>query len=284
MTKISCRPWILLIILAGCAPRQTPNLPPNPPTISPEKSFSLVWQDEFNGPDGSAPDPAKWNYSTGGSGWGNGELQCYTNRIENSYLAGGMLVIEAEKEDYMGCKYTSARLNTLAKGKWKYGRFEIRAKLPTTQGIWPAFWLLPTDITRYGNWPSSGEIDIMELVGKEPGRVNGTLHFGNPHQSITDHYDLPDGGDFSGDFHVFTLEWAPEKMTWFVDGKLFLTADRWSTSMEGFSFPAPFDVDFYLIMNVAVGGNFPGNPDASSIFPQRMFVDYVRIYQEKEQR
>ena len=281
--KTTCRLLVFLIILSGCAPHPSPNSPAVTPEVSPGKVFSLVWQDEFDGPDGSSPDPGKWNYSTGGNGWGNGELQCYTDRIENSYIAEGMLVINAEKEEYMGCRYTSARINTLVKGEWKFGRFEIRAKLPTTQGVWPAFWLLPADITRYGGWPSSGEIDIMELIGKEPGRVNGTLHFGNPHQWITGHYDLPAGAVFSEDFHVFSLEWTPEEIVWFVDGEPFQTADQWSTSVEDNPFPAPFDVDFYLIVNVAVGGNFPGNPDATSIFPQRMLVDYVRVYQENEQ-
>jgi beta-glucanase (GH16 family) len=250
----------------------------NPINSTPTKGYSLVWYDEFNQPDGESPDPKKWNYSTGGNGWGNGELECYTDRTNNSFIDRGMLVITAVQEDYMGCKYTSARLNTLVKGSWKYSRFEIRAKLPTTQGIWPAFWLLPSDITRYGGWPASGEIDIMELVGKEPGRVTGTLHFGNPHTMITNHLDLPVGAKYSDEFHVFSLDWEPTEIHWYVDGKLFQTANQWFTSVENSTFPAPFDVMFYLIINVAVGGNWPGNPDATSTFPQSMYVDYVRVY------
>ena len=249
---------------------------------NPAKGYSLVWNDEFARPDASSPDPKKWNYSTGGSGWGNSELECYTDRNENSFVENGMLVIRAVQEEYMGCQYTSARLNTLSKGEWKYGRFEIRAKLPTAQGIWPAFWLLPSRITRYGNWPASGEIDLMELVGKEPGRVNGTLHFGNPHTTITNHFDLLVGADFSDDFHVFALDWEPTEIHWYVDGKLYLTADQWFTSVEDSPFPAPFDVEFYLIINVAVGGSWPGNPDATSTFPQSMYVDYVRVYKIME--
>jgi beta-glucanase (GH16 family) len=246
---------------------------------NPAKGYSLVWNDEFARPDASSPDPKKWNYSTGGSGWGNSELECYTDRNENSFVENGMLVIRAVQEEYMGCQYTSARVNTLSKGEWKYGRFEIRAKLPTAQGIWPAFWLLPSNITRYGDWPASGEIDMMELVGKEPGRVNGTLHFGKPHTTITNHFDLPVGTDFSDDFHLFALDWGPTEINWYVDGKLYLPADQWFTSVGNSPFPAPFDVEFYLIINVAVGGSWPGNPDATSTFPQSMYVDYVRVYQ-----
>jgi beta-glucanase (GH16 family) len=277
MTKRLYWPLIILILLEGCAPRQTPDARPGTPPALP--SYSLVWQDEFSQPDGSAPDPEKWNYSTGGGGWGNGELENYTDRRGNSYIQDGMLVIQAEQEEYMGRKYTSARLNTMLKGDWKYGLFEIRAKLPTTQGIWPAFWLLPSDITRYGSWPASGEIDIMELVGKTPGRVSGTLHFGNPHRWITGQYDLPDGADFSEDFHVFALEWTPAGISWYVDEKPYQTVDQWFTSVENSPFPAPFDVPFYLIMNVAVGGSFPGAPDSTSVFPQKMYVDYVRVFQ-----
>jgi beta-glucanase (GH16 family) len=269
-----------LILLVSCLPsHQASSVTINTIKSNPTKGYSLVWDDEFNQPDGSSPDKNKWNYSTGGNGWGNSELECYTNRTNNSFINKGMLVIQAEQEEYMGCKYTSARLNTLTKGNWKYARFEIRAKLPTTEGIWPALWLLPSNITRYGSWPASGEIDIMELIGKEPGRVTGTLHFGNPHTSITNNFDLPVGVKFSDDFHIFTLDWEPTKINWYVDGKLYQTANQWFTSVENSPFPAPFDVEFYLIMNVAVGGNWPGNPDATSTFPQSMDVDYVRVYQ-----
>lgn len=271
--------FLFFMALAACLPSHqatSGNMSTRNTTLT--NGYSLVWDDEFNQPDGSSPDTKKWNYSTGGNGWGNSELECYTDRNNNSFINKGMLVITAIQEEYMGCKYTSARLNTLVKGYWKYGRFEIRAKLPATQGIWPAFWLLPADITRYGSWPASGEIDIMELVGKEPGRVTGTLHFGNPHNSITNHFDLPVGTDYSDDFHVFSLDWEPAEIHWYVDGKLFQTANQWFTSVENSPFPAPFNVEFYVIINVAIGGNWPGNPDATSTFPQSMYVDYVRVY------
>jgi beta-glucanase (GH16 family) len=247
---------------------------------TPSNIYTLVWADEFDQPDGSPPDPTKWNYSTGGGGWGNSELEYYTDSIENSYIKNEMLVIEAQKDRYMGCDYTSARLNSLVKGSWKYGRIEIRAKLPNTQGIWPAIWMLPTNITHYGSWPVSGEIDIMELVGKEPGSVYGTLHFGNPHTQISTHYDLPTDYTFADGFHIFILDWQPTQISWYVDGNLYQTANQWFTSMEDSPFPAPFDVEFYLIMNVAVGGNWPGRPNSTSVFPQRMYIDYIRIYQE----
>jgi beta-glucanase (GH16 family) len=189
-------------------------------------------------------------------------------------------VIEARQERVMGSNYTSARLNTIVWGQWKYGRFEIRARLPNTQGIWPAFWLLPANL-HYGHWPAGGEIDIMEMIGSEPGRVYGTLHFGNPHEMNSGTYDLPIGQDFSDDFHVFALAWEPGLVRWYVDDVLYHTADEWFTSGDG-EFPAPFDQEFYLIINVAVGGYWPGSPDSTSVFPQYLYVDYVRVYQEAQ--
>jgi beta-glucanase (GH16 family) len=272
----------LLLACAGCVPTAV-EIPPTesalPPSPTPEK-WHLVWSDEFDAPDGSIPDPAKWNYTIGGSGFGNGELQYYTDDPQQACIENGMLVIKADRKTVMGRDYISARLNTMVKGTWKYGRFEIRAKLPDTQGIWPAFWLLPMYIN-YGNWPASGEVDIMELIGKEPGRVYGTLHYGNPHKSQSAYYDLHDGRKFSDDFHVFSLEWEPEQFRWYVDGTLYLTADQWFTSAPGKAFPAPFDQPFYLIINLAVGGHWPGSPDSFSTFPQFLYVDYVRIYQEQ---
>jgi beta-glucanase (GH16 family) len=271
--------WLAaLLLLAGCGQARTPAADLTP-SASPATGYQLVWSDEFDVPDGSAPDPGKWNHSTGGSGWGNGELEYYTDSVNNAYVSAGMLVIQTRQESMMGRDYTSARLNTMVYGQWTYGRFEIRARLPDTQGIWPAFWLLPA-LARYGSWPAGGEIDIMELIGSEPGRVYGTLHYGNPHQSIGGHYDLSAGQVFADDFHVFALEWEPSQIRWYVDGALYQTADEWFTSKPNAPFPAPFDQPFYLILNVAVGGNWPGSPDSTSVFPQSMHVDYVRVYQE----
>ncbi len=206
-------------------------------------------------------------------------MQCYTDRTDNAYVEDGALVIKAQREDYKKWRYTSARLVTRNQGDWLYGRFEIRAKLPYGQGIWPAIWMLPTD-WEYGGWPVSGEIDIMELVGHEPGRVYGTLHYGAPHQYTGDHYDLPAGETFADNYHIFALEWEPGEIRWYVDGYHYQTQTEWFTSSTIGTYPAPFDRRFHLIMNVAVGGAWPGYPDETTVFPQYMYVDYVRVYQK----
>ncbi len=274
---------VLALTAAGCSSTSDADVAgsENTAIVTPTpKKWTLVWSDEFIQPDGSIPDPAKWNYTTGGSGFGNGELQYYTDDPQNAYIENGMLVIKAEEKTYMGRDYVSARLNTNVKGAWKYGRFEIRAKLPNTQGIWPAFWLLPQYIN-YGNWPASGEVDIMEFIGREPSRVYGTLHYGNPHESQQGYYDLHNGETFADNFHTFTLEWEPEQFRWYVDGNLYRIINQWFTSAPGKKFPAPFDQSFYLIVNLAVGGHWPGSPDSFSTFPQYLYVDYIRIYQEQ---
>jgi beta-glucanase (GH16 family) len=244
-----------------------------------ENVWEPVWADEFEQPDGSAPDPAKWNHQEGGNGWGNGELQHYTDDINNAFIQDGMLVIRANKEYMLGRDYTSARLTTQFRGDWTYGRYEIRAKLPTTQGIWPAFWLLPSR-ARYGSGPAGGEIDIMELIGSAPGTSYGTLHFGNPAERSSGEFNLPNGETFSDDFHVFAVEWESHEIRWYVDDVLFHSETEWFTSARKDAvYPAPFDQDFYFIMNIAVGGHWPGDPDDTSVFPQMMYVDYVRVHQ-----
>jgi beta-glucanase (GH16 family) len=195
-----------------------------------------------------------------------------------------MLLIEARKEKFTGPDrsrdYTSARLRTLGKGDWKYGKIEVRAKLPKGKGIWPAIWMMPTD-NRYGNWPSSGEIDIMELLGHEPGVIHGTLHYGD---RVKRHLEKGEKftfskGTFADEFHVFGLEWEEGKISWSVDGKVYQTQKDWHTRDAGF--PAPFDQRFHLILNVAVGGIWPGEPDEKTEFPCAMVVDWVRVYQRK---
>ena len=271
--------FLLMITLLTACTSPTPT-PAGPPTATPSADWKLIWADEFDLPDDSPVDPAKWSFAVGAGGWGNGEFQYYTdNRLENAHIENGMLVITARKEDFMGQDYTSARLLTNRKGDWLYGRFEIRAKLPSGQGIWPAIWMMPTDVT-YGGWPKSGEIDIMELIGKEPSRVYGTLHFGAPHDSKGGFYDLTAGQVFADDFHVFALEWEPTEIRWYVDGYHYQTQTRWFTSSTKGKFPAPFDQRFYLIMNVAVGGAWPGPPNETTVFPQSMLVDYVRVFQK----
>lgn len=169
-------------------------------------------------------------------------------------------------------------MTTQFKGDWTYGRYDIRAKLPNTQGTWPAFWLLPSRGV-YASGTVGGELDIMEMIGSEPNRVYGTLHFGNPPERASNSHVLQDGANYSDDFHIFALEWEPNEIRWYVDGDLFHTVTKWFTSAKNAAYPAPFDQDFYLIVNAAVGGIWPGSPDETSIFPQRMYVDYVRVYQ-----
>ncbi|MFH1197873.1 MAG: glycoside hydrolase family 16 protein [bacterium] len=243
--------------------------------------YQLIWDDEFNG---AEIDKSKWEHEVNGHGGGNNELQYYTDRAENSFIQNGKLVIAALQEEYTGDDgtryYTSARLRTANKGDWKYGRLDIRAKLPYGQGLWPAIWMLPTDWS-YGGWPTSGEIDIMELLGQEPDKVYGTLHYGGStsgHQSNGGSLKLS-SGSFAATFHTFTIEWEENVMRWYVDDHLFYTSNEWSTDEA--SYPAPFDQRFHLILNVAVGGNWPGNPTTETIFPQKMEVEYVRVYKKK---
>jgi beta-glucanase (GH16 family) len=250
-----------------------------------EKSqWTLVWSDEFDGPDGSRPDPAKWKFEVGGNGWGNHELEYYTNRPENSFIRGGNLVIQALKENFTGPdhvtrEYTSARMTTQGLFEQAYGRFEARLKIPRGQGLWPAFWLLGNDIGRIG-WPGCGEIDIMENIGKEPSMVHGSLH--GPGYSgdrdYTSEDKFPGGVHFFDDFHVFAIEWEPKAVRFFVDQELYatFTPARLPAGMKWV-----FDHPFFVILNVAVGGDWPGPPDSTTVFPQTMLVDYVRVYKPR---
>ena len=280
---LSC--FLLLLFVASCDDSDivSENNGNEDPTNDPEEEleWQLVWSDEF---DGDELDTDKWSfqYGTGESegltGWGNNELQYYTDREENVTVDNGKLIITAREESFEGMGYTSARIRTKDKGDWKFGRFEFRAKLPEGQGIWPAIWMMPTD-DRYGTWAASGEIDIMELVGHEPDVVHGTLHYGGQwpnNVNSGDEYQL-ESGKFSDDFHTFTLEWEEGEMRWYVDGEHYQTQDDWYT--EGHAFPAPFDERFHLLINLAVGGNWPGNTDASTEFPQELIIDYARVYQ-----
>ena len=247
------------------------------------QDYQLVWSDEF---EGSELDLSKWEYMTGDgtayglpSGWGNNELQWY--RPDNVTVENDHLVITAKKETYSGKNYTSARIRTINKGDWKYGRFEFRIKFPFGKGIWSAIWMLPTDNV-YGGWAASGEIDIVEHLGHEPYNVHGTLHYGGPWPQNT-HSGMSNTlqeGTFADDFHLFALEWEEGIIKWFVDDSLYQTQTSWS-STNG-EFPAPFDQRFHLLINVAVGGNWPGNPDATTTFPQMLEVDYVRVYQKSD--
>ena len=248
-----------------------------PPRTQPP-IWQMVWDDEFNE---STIDLSKWEHEVNARGGGNSELQYYTDRPENSYLENGRVVMRALQEHFTGPEgtreYTSARLRTKNKGDWKYGRFETRAQLPYGKGLWPAIWMLPTDHI-YGEGTASGEIDIMELLGHEPNKVYGTLHYGaeEPNNiSSGDSYTLPTG-DFSDDFHVFALEWEPTEIRWYVDDTLYQTQTKWYTTNA--PYPAPFDQRFHLLLNVAVGGSWPGSPNATTVFPQTMTVEYVRVF------
>ncbi len=236
--------------------------------------YDLVWRDEFNG---SALNTADWTHETGAGGWGNQELQYYTDRPDNAYLEDGRLVIEAKKESYSGSPYTSARLITQNKQLFQYGRVDIRAILPEGQGIWPALWMLGANISGVG-WPACGEIDIMELIGHQPSTVHGTAHWGPQGQGYSNHiggsYSL-DGEKYSERYHVFSIVWEKDNIKWYVDENEFFRLSRANVNGN-----YPFNGEFFFIFNIAVGGQWPGYPDESTAFPQRMYVDYIRVFQE----
>jgi beta-glucanase (GH16 family) len=244
--------------------------------------WRMVWSDEFKQPDGSAPDASKWNCEIGGGGWGNHELECYTSRTNNVRIEDGKLVIEARKESYQGNNYTSARL--LTKGKWSlnYGRVEARIKIPRGEGIWPAFWMLGTNIDSAG-WPTCGEIDIMENIGKEPGTVHGTIHGPqsggdyNGGLGVSGKYMLSNGAALADDYHDYAIEWTTNCISWFIDGKKYFEATPAKIPKNS---KWVFDQPQFILLNLAVGGGWPGYPDATSSYPQRMIVDYVRVYEK----
>ncbi len=240
----------------------------------------LTWADEFNAAANTPINSARWTHDVGGGGWGNNQLEYDTNSTRNvAHDGAGNLVITARRENaglncwYGPCQYTSARIKTQGKFTQRYGRFEARIKIPRGQGIWPAFWMLGDNMPTVG-WPNAGEIDILENIGREPTRVHGSLHGpgysgGNP---LTGSY--APGYTFADAFHTFAVDWGPTSVTWLVDGVAYQT----KTSSQTNGNPWVFDHPFFLILNVAVGGNWPGSPDASSPYPQTMLIDYVRVY------
>ena len=242
-----------------------------------QSTWNLIWNDEFNGTAGSMPDSTKWAYELGGTGWQNNrELQYYTNRADNASLDGqGHLIITARQEEYKNRYYTSARLNTAGKFESTYGRFEARIKLPQGQGLWPAFWMLGSNI-KQSPWPACGEIDIMENIGREPATNRGSLHGQGYSGGHNLHGRLDLNTKLSDDFHIYAIEWEPNVVRFYLDNVLYQTrtpddvpdGSKWA-----------FDHPFYMILNVAVGGNWGGNPDSTTVFPQQMIVDYVRVYQ-----
>ena len=245
-----------------------------------QSNWELVWAEEF---DTDTLDMGNWEYQigTGASeglfSWGNNERQYYTDREENIYLEDNKLHIRALDGDFANRSYTSARIRTKDKADFKYGKFEIRAKVPEGQGMWPAIWMMPTESV-YGTWPKSGEIDIMELVGHIPNVVHGTVHYGPDWPNNLEHGGsiTKSDGNYSDDFHVYSIIWKPDQIDWFVDGQLYARTTPSHLAPHNW----PFDQYFHFILNVAVGGNWPGDPDETTEFPQEMIVDYVRVYED----
>jgi beta-glucanase (GH16 family) len=235
--------------------------------------YTLTWSDEFNG---TTLDPTNWNYEIGGSGWGNHELEYYTSSTNNAFLSSGCLVIEARKETMGSNNYTSARLTTAGKRPFKYGRVDIRAKLAVSKGMWPALWMLGSNISTVP-WPACGETDIMELIGTNPKQVIGSVHWlkGDGSEGTLNNAYTLSAGDFSQSFHVFSMIWTQASIQFLVDDHVYETAYKTDVTSGTW----PFDAPSFFIFNVAVGGDWPGSPDASTIFPQRMFVDYIRVFQ-----
>lgn len=249
-----------------------------------DPAYKLVWEDNFDGTELNRDD---WNVELHDPGWVNAEWQEYVDCEDNIYVKDGNLVIQPIKmkvdhKDY----YTSGRVNTQNKHDFLYGRFEARLKVPSGKGYLPAFWMMPTDESFYGQWPKCGEVDIMEVMGQSTDTLHGTLHFGEPHTQKQGTYILEDG-NFADEFHVFACEWEPGEMRFYVDNELYFTEHEWFTKRNGFdevTYPAPYDQPFYMILNVAVGGSWVGYPDASTEFGEnaQMVVDYVRVYQKDE--
>ena len=244
------------------------------------EGWNIVWQDEF---DNDSLDLTKWSREIGGHGWGNNELQFYTDSDSNSYVENGNLILKAQVVPQgigssKGLRYySSARLRTYGKGDWKYGRIEVKAKVASGQGIWPAIWMLPTDWL-FGGWPSSGEIDIMEHVGYDLGVVHGSVHTeAYNHKINTQRSSARKIANVDTEFHVYSIIWDKDKISFFIDDVQYFLFEN---DQQGNYKTWPFDQRFHLLINIAVGGDWPGNPDNSTNFPRKMLVDYVRVYEK----
>ena len=254
----------------------------NAAQAAPPPGHRLVWSDDFRQEPGAVPDPARWGYDLGAGGWGNAELETYTNAPANAQVIadpfatdGRALRIRAMRDGKGG--YTSARLLTKDRASFQYGYIEARIQLPHGQGIWPAFWMLGQDIGAVG-WPKCGEIDILENIGREPSRLHGSLH-GPTHNGgngLTASRDLAAGEAFKDRYHLFAVDWRKDAVTFFLDGASYGTFTPADVPDDG---PWSFNKPFFLLLNVAVGGHWPGPPDETTTFPQDMKVDYVRVYQ-----
>ncbi|AJG99221.1 glycoside hydrolase [Clostridium beijerinckii] len=239
-------------------------------TAKADTGWNLAWSDEFNG---TSINTSNWKYETGGDGWGNNELEYYTNRSENARIENGNLVIEARKENYNGMNYTSARLKSQGLKNWTYGKVEARMKLPAGQGVWPAFWMLGENISQV-SWPKCGEIDIMEHINNESA-IHGTIHWDSTGNNTHAQYGAASPNIDVTQYHVYSIEWDASSIKWFVDGTQYLEANI-ANNING---TEEFHKPFFILFNLAVGGNWPGNPDGSTPFPAKMYVDYVRVYQ-----
>lgn len=273
-----CLAVLWLLTLAACssavaAPTAVPTPPPTPTPEWVRPGWELVWHDEF---DGSEIDSNSWTHEIGGDGWGNGEAQYYSDDPKNAYIEDGFLIIQALEENIHAKRFSSARLTTRGKVEVMYGRIEARIKLPVGQGLWPAFWMLGTDLDAVG-WPYAGEIDIMENIGSEPTLIHGTVH--GPRYSGADGVGmskrLSGGRQYADDFHLFAIEWEENQIRWYMDDQMY-------SQITPAAVPGDwvFNHPFFLIVNLAVGGQWPGYPDGTATFPQQMKVDYIRVYQK----
>lgn len=242
--------------------------------------WQRIWADEFDQPGGTSPDTNKWVFDFGAGGWGNAELQNYTARTNNVRIENGRLIIEAHRDHFQGVAYSSGRIKTQGKFAFTYGRVEARIRIPEGPGIWPAFWMLGDSMASVG-WPACGEIDIMENIGREPRLVHGTIHgpgySGNA--SVGGVFALADNHRFAEAFHVYAVEWTPERIQWFVDeARFFHVTPEVLPAGAAWVFAQPQ----FLLLNLAVGGNWPGAPNEHTVFSQRMEIDYVRVYQPSD--
>lgn len=247
--------------------------------VDPE--WKLQWHEDFEGP---KLNYAHWEIEVNAFGGGNQELQIYTDRAKNVRVENGLLILEAHRDNagIAGTvrEYSSGRLRSKHRGDWKYGKIDIRAKLPKGQGLWPALWMLPTE-EKYGTWAGSGEIDILEFKGQEPHVLWGTLHYGDawPKNKHSGTQLRRPEVDFTEDFHLYGLEWEEGKIRWLLDGEVWQTQDQWES--QGHPFPAPFDQPFHLVLNLAVGGGFVGNPSGDTPFPAAFLIDDIKVFQKK---
>ena len=273
-------------IFAGCAKEATPETAPETSvtkTETPELSgYNLLWSDEF---DGNTLNEENWNRELRDPGWTNNELQEYTASDDNIFVRDGKLVLKAIKTEKDGKEYyTSGKVNSQNKRDFMYGKVVVSAKVPEGQGLWPAIWMMPQDEQFYGQWPKCGEIDIMEVLGNQVDTAYGTLHYGEPHAEQQGTVVLTDGSTFASEFHEYSVEWEPGEFRYYIDGEHYLTINDWFTAVNGEDekpYPAPFNQPFFVQMNLAVGGNWPGNPDETTDFENAEFeIDYVRVYQK----